>query len=108
MQITDARKVRNDNSYFEILLPTIVGNEPRGIEVIIFHLPIVLQQRYLMNFGYLPQNDLETGNLRTEDQLRDAIKDMQVSSSNTTHLSRLAYRLSLASIFLEIAYRTSI
>lgn len=32
---------------------------------------------FLMSFGYLPQSDLETGNLRTEDQVRDAIKTMQ-------------------------------
>ena len=31
-----------------------------------------------MQFGYLPQSDLETGNLRSEDQIRDAIKTMQV------------------------------
>ncbi|XP_011164510.2 matrix metalloproteinase-2 isoform X2 [Solenopsis invicta] len=30
-----------------------------------------------MKFGYLPQSDFETGNLRTEDQLRDAIKNLQ-------------------------------
>lgn len=34
-----------------------------------------------MNFGYLPQTDLETGNLRTDDQLRDAIKNLQVSGA---------------------------
>nr|XP_033330394.1 matrix metalloproteinase-2 isoform X2 [Megalopta genalis] len=34
-------------------------------------------QNYLMKFGYLPQTDLETGNLRTDDQLRDAIKNLQ-------------------------------
>ncbi|XP_071645712.1 matrix metalloproteinase-2 isoform X1 [Temnothorax longispinosus] len=34
-------------------------------------------QNYLMRFGYLPQTDFETGNLRTEDQLRDAIKNLQ-------------------------------
>ncbi|XP_032683926.1 matrix metalloproteinase-2 isoform X1 [Odontomachus brunneus] len=34
-------------------------------------------QNYLMRFGYLPQTDIETGNLRTEDQLRDAIKNLQ-------------------------------
>lgn len=33
-----------------------------------------------MKFGYLPQSGLETGNLRTDDQLRDAIKNLQVSS----------------------------
>jgi len=33
---------------------------------------------FLMQFGYLPQSDLETGNLRSEDQIRDAIKTMQV------------------------------
>ncbi|KAG7196491.1 hypothetical protein KM043_015780 [Ampulex compressa] len=38
----------------------------------------MLQQNYLMRFGYLPQTDLETGNLRTEDQLRDAIKNLQM------------------------------
>jgi hypothetical protein len=32
-----------------------------------------------MDFGYLPQSDLETGNLRTDDQLRDAIRTLQVS-----------------------------
>ncbi|XP_012350103.1 matrix metalloproteinase-2 [Apis florea] len=30
-----------------------------------------------MKFGYLPQSDLETGNLRTDDQLTDAIKNLQ-------------------------------
>ena len=40
----------------------------------------MLQQNYLMKFGYLPQSDIETGNLRTEDQLKDAIKDLQVFS----------------------------
>lgn len=39
----------------------------------------MLQQTYLMKFGYLPQSGLETGNLRTDDQLRDAIKNLQVS-----------------------------
>ncbi|XP_043260687.1 matrix metalloproteinase-2 isoform X1 [Colletes gigas] len=34
-------------------------------------------QNYLMKFGYLPQSDLETGNLRTDDQLRSAIKHLQ-------------------------------
>ncbi|EFX76334.1 hypothetical protein DAPPUDRAFT_226103 [Daphnia pulex] len=32
---------------------------------------------FLMTFGYLPQSDLETGNLRTEHQVRDAIKTLQ-------------------------------
>lgn len=36
-----------------------------------------------MKFGYLPQTDLETGNLRTEDQLRDAIKNLQVTEIMT-------------------------
>lgn len=35
-------------------------------------------QNYLMKFGYLPQSDLETGNLRTDDQLTDAIKNLQM------------------------------
>lgn len=30
-----------------------------------------------MEFGYLPKTSLETGNLRTEDQLRDAIRTLQ-------------------------------
>ncbi|GAB1861325.1 Matrix metalloproteinase-2-like [Camponotus japonicus] len=34
-------------------------------------------QNYLMRFGYLPQTDFETGNLRTEDQLKDAIRNLQ-------------------------------
>ncbi|CAL4065532.1 unnamed protein product, partial [Meganyctiphanes norvegica] len=34
-------------------------------------------QRYLMQYGYLPMSDMETGNLRTETQLRDAIRTMQ-------------------------------
>lgn len=32
-----------------------------------------------MEFGYLPKSNIETGNLRTEAQLKDAIKDLQVS-----------------------------
>lgn len=31
-----------------------------------------------MNFGYLPKTDIETGNLRSESQLIDAIKSLQV------------------------------
>lgn len=30
-----------------------------------------------MEFGYLPKSDIETGNLRTEDQLRESIKSLQ-------------------------------
>lgn len=30
-----------------------------------------------MTFGYIPPSDVETGNLRTEDQLRDAIRNLQ-------------------------------
>lgn len=30
-----------------------------------------------MEFGYLPKSDIETGNLRTETQLKDAIKTLQ-------------------------------
>ncbi|XP_055705191.1 matrix metalloproteinase-2 isoform X3 [Phlebotomus papatasi] len=36
-----------------------------------------LDQNYLMNYGYLPKSDIETGNLRTESQLRDAIRNLQ-------------------------------
>lgn len=35
------------------------------------------QQNFLMNFGYLPKSDIETGNLRTEDQLKEAIRSLQ-------------------------------
>ncbi|CAG0919792.1 unnamed protein product, partial [Notodromas monacha] len=35
------------------------------------------QQHYLMTFGYLPQSDFEIGNLRTEEELINAIKEMQ-------------------------------
>ncbi|XP_050533471.1 matrix metalloproteinase-2-like [Daktulosphaira vitifoliae] len=34
-------------------------------------------QGYLTKFGYLPESDLETGNLRTEDQLHDALRTLQ-------------------------------
>lgn len=30
-----------------------------------------------MSFGYLPQSDIETGSLRTEESLREAIRDLQ-------------------------------
>lgn len=40
---------------------------------------LLLQQNYLMNFGYLPKSDPDAGNLRTEDQLRQAIETLQVS-----------------------------
>ena len=30
-----------------------------------------------MNFGYLPKSNIETGNLRTEEQLINAIKSLQ-------------------------------
>ena len=35
-------------------------------------------EKYLMTFGYLPQSDLETGAQRTELQMRNAIKNLQV------------------------------
>lgn len=35
------------------------------------------QQNYLMEFGYLPKSDIETGNLRSEDQLKESIKSLQ-------------------------------
>lgn len=38
---------------------------------------IFLQQNYLMEFGYLPKSDIETGNLRTEEQLKESIKVLQ-------------------------------
>lgn len=30
-----------------------------------------------MEYGYLPKSGIETGNLRSEEQLRDAIKNLQ-------------------------------
>jgi hypothetical protein len=52
-----------------------------------------------MDFGYLPQSDLETGNLRTDDQLRDAIRTLQVSQWSSlsvlacTRVSEVQYEL---------------
>ena len=34
-------------------------------------------EEYLTNFGYLPQTSLETGAMRTEQQFRDAVKNLQ-------------------------------
>lgn len=34
-------------------------------------------QNYLMEFGYLPKSNIETGNLRTVDQLNEAVKKLQ-------------------------------
>ena len=34
-------------------------------------------EEYLTNFGYLPQSSLETGAMRTEQQFRDAVKNLQ-------------------------------
>ena len=45
---------------------------------------------YLTKFGYLPQSDLETGAQRTEDQLMDAVRNLQV---------KLAIFLTLTNIF---------
>ncbi|KMY92553.1 matrix metalloproteinase-2 isoform X1 [Drosophila simulans] len=36
-----------------------------------------IMYNYLMQFDYLPKSDLETGALRTEDQLKDAIRSLQ-------------------------------
>lgn len=36
-----------------------------------------MQEKYLMEFGYLPKSNSETGNLRAEEQLRDAIRTLQ-------------------------------
>lgn len=36
------------------------------------------QLGYLSKYGYLPSSDLETGNLRADDQLKDAIRALQV------------------------------
>lgn len=45
--------------------------------VLTFFLLISLQQNYLMEFGYLAKSNLETGNLREESHLRDAIRSLQ-------------------------------
>lgn len=42
-----------------------------------------LQYNYLMQFDYLPKSDLETGALRTEEQLIDALSKLQVGSCQT-------------------------
>ncbi|XP_055537460.1 matrix metalloproteinase-2 [Wyeomyia smithii] len=34
-------------------------------------------QNYLMEFGYLPKSNIETGNLRTMDQLKEAVRQLQ-------------------------------
>ena len=34
-------------------------------------------EEYLTNFGYLPKSNLETGAMRTEQQLKDAVKNLQ-------------------------------
>ncbi|XP_026469577.1 matrix metalloproteinase-2-like [Ctenocephalides felis] len=38
---------------------------------------VATKQNYLAKFGYLPQSAIETGNLRSEEQLRDAIRSLQ-------------------------------
>jgi hypothetical protein len=43
----------------------------------------MFQSNYLMKYGYLPQSDLETGNLRSEDQLKDALRNLQVSHTQS-------------------------
>lgn len=57
------------------IIPSFVFNA----YILPFCFLFLLQQNYLMKFGYLPQSDLETGNLRTDDQLTDAIKNLQVN-----------------------------
>lgn len=37
-----------------------------------------MQYNFLMQYDYLPKSDLETGALRTEEQLIDAIRNLQV------------------------------
>lgn len=59
----------------------------------------MLQQNYLMNFGYLPQSDLETGNLRTDDQLREAIRSLQVSFHHNSFLCSTTFKLSFVYIY---------
>ena len=46
---------------------------------------------YLTRFGYLPQSDLETGALRTMQQLKDAIRS--VSTYFAPHFSQTAPEL---------------
>lgn len=41
-------------------------------------LSLHLQYNFLMQYDYLPKSDLETGALRTEEQLIDAIRNLQV------------------------------
>ncbi|KAF2353114.1 Peptidoglycan binding-like [Trinorchestia longiramus] len=39
---------------------------------------VVEQQRYLMQYGYLPMSDMEMGNLRTDQELTDAVRRLQM------------------------------
>ncbi|CAH1404555.1 unnamed protein product [Nezara viridula] len=49
-----------------------------------------LRIEYLTQFGYLPESDRETGNLRTDDQLKKAIGDLQlVSGQGLLHFADL-------------------
>ena len=34
-------------------------------------------EKYLTNFGYLPQSDFDIGAMRTQQQLKDAVKNLQ-------------------------------
>lgn len=44
-----------------------------------------------MDFGYLPKTNIETGNLRSETQLRTSIKELQVSYLNTSSINHTYY-----------------
>lgn len=44
-----------------------------------------------MDFGYLPKSNIETGNLRTETQLQEAIRNLQV---NSLFIETLTFKLS--------------
>lgn len=44
-----------------------------------YKLFLFLQQGYLMKFGYLPDMNLETANLQSDEQLQDALRTLQAS-----------------------------
>jgi hypothetical protein len=77
LHILKARLLLILTRLFPIII--IVNGVVFNIFMVLDRSPFLLQQNYLMKFGYLPQTDFETGNLRTEDQLRDAIKNLQVN-----------------------------
>lgn len=56
-----------------------------------------------MDYGYLPASDMETGNLRTDDQLKVAIRTLQVQrNSSLTNNNSIKFILW---IFLKLSIK---